>query len=151
MFVIFDLDGTLANIEHRLHHLDKEDMHGNKRKPDWDSFHQFCTRDLPIWPIIRIFKALREQRHTVEIWSGRSDKVRAETQNWLTAHEIHPDNVMMRPAGDNTPDHQLKERWLHKLIADGITPDLVFDDRARLVEMWRRNGIQCCQVAEGQF
>jgi len=151
MFVIFDLDGTLANIEHRLHHIRKKDDQGNKLKPNWDQFHLDCVHDEPIWPIINIFRALRHQRHTIEIWSGRSDKVRAETVNWLEFHGIFADKLLMRMHGDHRPDHELKELWLDQLIGIRDKPDLVFDDRSRLVEMWRRNGIQCCQVAFGDF
>ena len=41
----------------------------------------------------------------------------------------------------------LKER----IRKDGYEPFLVFDDRQRVVDMWRRNGIQCCQVAPGDY
>jgi len=33
----------------------------------------------------------------------------------------------------------------------GYTPSVVFDDRDRVVKMWRENGIRCFQVAEGNF
>jgi len=32
-----------------------------------------------------------------------------------------------------------------------MKPDLVFDDRASVVTMWRENGIACAQVAAGDF
>lgn len=153
MFIVFDLDGTLANIEHRLHHIQKEDQVTKlKRKPDWGAFSRACVDDQPIHQIIRIYQALREQRHSIEIWSGRSDIVRAETENWLQQHDITGyDKLLMRFNGDFTPDDQLKEIWLNHAIRAGKKPDLVFDDHTRLVQMWRRNGIRCCQVAEGGF
>jgi len=152
MFIIFDLDGTLANIEHRLHHIRKRDDAGNKLTQNWDAFHTSCVDDQVIWPIRSIYQALEAQRHTIEIWSGRSDKVRAETEAWLNRFHITGYNkLLMRFHGDYTPDHELKESWLNQLKATGVIPDLVFDDRSRLVEMWRRNGIRCCQVAEGNF
>jgi hypothetical protein len=40
---------------------------------------------------------------------------------------------------------------LDKIRLDGYNPTLVFDDRSRVVEMWRKNGIKCFQVAEGNF
>jgi hypothetical protein len=144
MFIIFDLDGTLANIEHRLHFIQGD-------KKDWDAFHKACVEDSLIESVFGIFDALLEQDHKIEIWSGRSSLVRRETENWLHEHRIIPYKLLMRNQGDYTPDDQLKESWLNTYKASDHTPDLVFDDRSRLVEMWRRNGIQCCQVAPGDF
>jgi len=144
MFVIFDLDGTLANVEHRLHHI-------KGAKKNWDAFFEACVDDTPIIPIIQIFGLLRSNGVKLEIWSGRSDSVRAKTCTWLIEHHLYPDQLLMRSDGDYRPDHELKELWLHQAIEAGHKPDLVFDDRSSLVEMWRRNGIQCCQVAPGEF
>lgn len=48
----------------------------------------------------------------------------------------------MRPIGDNTPDDQLKERWLDEhIVGSGKQIDFVFDDRPKVVRMWRRRGI----------
>ena len=145
MFIIFDLDGTLANIEHRLHFIRTEGQ-----KPDWDSFHKACVNDEPIVPMIKIFQAMR-RAHGIEIWSGRSKMVSDETISWLRIHDIVPDRIRMREEGDYTPDHILKQNWLQEKIYLRLKPDLVFDDRSRLVQMWRNNGIQCCQVANGEF
>jgi phosphoglycolate phosphatase-like HAD superfamily hydrolase len=38
--VIFDLDGTLCDISHRLHFIEN----GNK---DWDGFYAACPDDVP--------------------------------------------------------------------------------------------------------
>ena len=45
----------------------------------------------------------------------------------------------------------MKEELLAQVKADGYEPILAFEDRERVVDMWRRNGIQCCQVAPGDF
>ena len=57
----------------------------------------------------------------------------------------------MRKAGDYRPDAKVKEELLTQVKADGYEPILAFEDRERVVDMWRRNGIQCCQVAPGDF
>ena len=139
--IIFDLDGTLADCDHRRH------LVSNKQRADWEIFYRLCIYDKPIWPVIKIFRALRQEDH-VEIWSGRSEIVRAETEVWLEQHGCGGVRVKMRPDKDYTPDDILKEQWLkncpHKI-------DLVIDDRKKVVEMWRRNGIICAQVAPGDF
>jgi hypothetical protein len=50
-------------------------------------------------------------------------------------------------AGDHRPDTALKAEWMD----EGRKPDLVFEDRASMVAMWRSRGVVCCQVAPGDF
>jgi len=73
--IIFDLDGTLADITHRLHFIQKEPK-------DWDGFFAACVADKPIAHTIEIMNILMN-RDRVEIWTGRSDIVREETIRWL--------------------------------------------------------------------
>src|SRR5690606_35310570 len=82
--------------------------------------------------------------HKVRIWSARSDVVRAETEQWLSDMGIDPCYLQhMRAAGDNTPDATLKRHWLNQ---ERERPDPVYDDRQRVVDMWRAEGIPCFQV-----
>lgn len=138
MNIIFDLDGTLANIDHRTHFV-----RGGKR--DWDSFFRNCPYDLPVPHVIDTFNAHLAAGHRVRIWSGRSDIVRAETEDWLQ-HMAGIDPCYlehMRAADDNTPDVELKRYWLSQAEH---RPDLVYDDRQRVVDMWRAEGVPCFQV-----
>lgn len=139
MFVVFDLDGTIANIEHRRHHLDRKDRR---------AFFAACVDDVPNWPVIKAFRAHVGAGHRVEIWSGRSDEVRRQTLEWLDLRAgIGPSFLThMRAAGDHTPDVDLKRSWLHALHPDE-RPDVVYDDRGRVVDMWRSEGVACFQVA----
>ena len=58
----------------------------------------------------------------------------------------------MRTDGDYTPDDELKEFWLNKLNGGGFSRLVaVFDDRNKVVAMWRRHGVRCFQVAPGDF
>lgn len=139
MFVIFDFDGTLCDVSHRLHFI-------QGKKKSWRKFFEACVDDEPKWPIINTFRAMRSAGHRVEIWSGRSAVVEDRSRTWLDTHvDWDAGNYLkrMRPIGDYTPDDELKESWLHSLT---VKPDLVFDDRQRVVDMWRRNGITCAQV-----
>jgi FMN phosphatase YigB (HAD superfamily) len=120
-------------------------------KPDWDAFHAACVDDTPIEAVLNVFHAIRE-RADAWIWSGRMDTVEEQTVTWLWKHGVIWANLKMRPAGDYTPDDQLKESWLHALSPkDRARLVMVFDDRQRVVDMWRRNGIVCAQVAPGDF
>ena len=59
--------------------------------------------------------------------------------------------LRMRDYHDRTPDTQLKEQWLKEARATDQAPDLVIEDRTRVVEMWRSHGIRCIQVAQHDF
>lgn len=146
MFVIFDLDGTLALCEHRRHFLEKSPK-------DWDGFYAACDRDLPNDPIIGVMNEMIEGMKRVEVWSGRREAERAKTLAWFHQNSVMtPGRLLMRPDKDFTEDSALKARWLDEHLArGGPMPDLVFDDRDRMVAMWRSRGIVCCQVAPGSF
>jgi len=54
----------------------------------------------------------------------------------------------MRPDGDMTPDDIFKEKVLHIIQEQIGGIDLVFDDRNRVVDMWRSHGIPVLQVTD---
>lgn len=146
--VIFDLDGTLALIEHRRHLVEG-------KRQDWTAFYAACIDDEPNLPVIATLHAHRAAGHTVMIVSGRSDEVRPQTEAWLFQHVFTDEPGMsppiMRRAGDYTPDDMLKRQWL----GDGTIPHervlCAYDDRDKVVQMWRNAGVACFQVAPGDF
>jgi hypothetical protein len=142
MFIVFDLDGTLALTEHRAHFL-------NQEPKDWRGFYAACDRDKPCSPLIQTAMTYVCDGHRVEIWSGRSDEVAAKTEAWLTEHGLGGLPLRMRPASDHQPDTKLKAAWLDR--CGDRRPDLVFEDRTSMVAMWRSHGIVCAQVAPGDF
>jgi len=143
--VIFDLDGTLADIEHRLHYV--------ARKPKrWDRFFRACTDDAPNRPVIELAQTLRDAGWEIWIWSGRSDAVRQQTEAWLADHVAFAAPLRMRRDGDHQADITLKESWLLGLAAaDRARLRFIVDDRASVVAMWRSHGLTCLQCAEGDF
>lgn len=156
---IFDLDGTLALIDHRRHILD------SGASDRWQRFYAACVKDLPNVPIIATLRALRDSGAECWVWSGRSDEVVAETEQWLHDHGVFKDvplltldewpcenTFRMRRSDDYTPDDQLKRAWLHALSErDRKRLVGVFDDRDKVVAMWRDNSVACLQVAPGNF
>lgn len=142
MTIIFDLDGTLALIEHRRHLV----RDGKNR---WDEFYRQCVNDEPNKPVIEACSALYSVGHEIVIFSGRSEVVRGETEEWLQKFMVPYHRLFMREEKDNTPDDVLKHGWLLTHIHDDVL--CVFDDRQKVVDMWRANGIPCFQVAPGDF
>ncbi len=142
MKVIFDLDGTLANIDHRLHFV----QNGNK---DWDGFYAACVHDTPKAPIVELALMCADARHDIIISSGRSEKVRRQTITWLLQHKIPYAYLFMRPNGCFVPDTALKKAWLEQGIF-GKKEDILFvvEDRDSMVKMWRGQGLTCLQVEQ---
>lgn len=164
--IIFDLDGTLADIEHRRHFVERDHPINEKKrlseisldsnveidpnqyfwKPDWKAFFEACDQDKYNVPVFEVLRTLRQQ-YEVEIWSGRCESVRKKTEKWIASYQPYlgwADKIplKMRPIRDYTPDEQLKERWLDEHIASGGKPiEFVFDDRAKVIKFWRRRGI----------
>lgn len=146
--VIFDLDGTLADISHRLHYIIRQS--GNKK--DWDSFFEECVNDTPIINIVNLLKSLK--RKNVEIWilSGRSSVVMRQTIKWLDKVGIGYDYLFMRCKDDHRLDTIIKEEWyqeLPQIYKQNIM--CVFEDRQSVVDMWRGLGVTCCQVSDGDY
>ena len=168
MRIVMDLDGTLSDGKHREHFITGETK-------DWDAFFAACDKDGYHAPVVDVLRTLHKAGHSIEIWTGRSEgpggSVRLKTHQWLeyyvgagwfasipseayfsgTAHALSLIPIRMRPHGDYTQDHDLKKLWLDEARAAGRPPELVFEDRDRVVAMWRAEGIPCFQVAPGEF
>ncbi len=139
---VFDIDGTIADCSHRIHHIEKK---------DWRAFFAACGADTPIPHIIGLAQDLASAGKRIIYVSGRSDECSAETARWLDEHKLPVGRTYMRKAGDHRPDNQVKLDLLKQLKADGYRPIMAFDDRDQVVHMWRSAGIPCAQVAEGDF
>lgn len=143
--VIVDIDGTVADLTHRLHYIKDKD---NK---DWENFYDKMTDDTPIagaaeYIVSELAKLvdLDTKLHFIFV-TGRRDTHRAQTVEWLEKHcpLAAPGyyTLIMRRAGDTRTDVEVKE----EIYDIGIAPtrDVVaaFEDRPRIIELWKRKGI----------
>lgn len=141
--VVFDLDGTLSIVGDRKQFL--------KQLPkDWDSFFEACDEDAVNKPIADIFRLLKKSSCEIKIVTGRFEKTRGKTMNWLIKNDlsVHHHDLHMRPDGDTRHDTLVKPELIANFIND---VEMVFEDRNSMVNKWREMGIICLQVAEGDF
>lgn len=149
---IFDLDGTIANVLHRLPLLI-----GSSSPTKHRDFEDACDKDTPNVAVVRTMHMLLAQGAEVWVFSGRSERVQRKTIVWLMQNTLLPpstilDSLVMRPEGDGRPDHEVKQMFVDNMLhEDRDRLVAVFDDRQQVVNMWRRNGITCFQVSEGNF
>jgi len=141
--IIFDFDGTLCDISHRLHHI-------KGPQKNWDAFYADCDKDVPKPHIIAMLNASLEQGYNVEIWTGRTEAVLEKSHKWLYKNGVpgfRKESLCMRPPGNYTPDHILKKEWLDEFMSyNAYAPLCVFEDRQRVIDMWKDNNVLCFPV-----
>ena len=133
---IVDVDGTLALLDGR------------------DPYETVALgNDLPNQPVIQVVRALANHPDVdaIVVVSGRQERSRKVTLDWLEDHGIPFNELHMRPTGDNRPDQMIKEEILDVQLLPRYEVVGVLDDRQKVVDMWRRNGLTCFQVAPGDF
>jgi len=145
--VLVDLDGTLALNLHRYYLIDPA-----RGKPDYKAYFLSCDQDKPNLPVIETVRSLRMSGHKVHIFSARGKVSYNKTVDWLERYKIPYDFLTMRDEGNFTPDEDLKKQWLLEKYPNYKEDILcVFDDRDKVVDMWRSLKVTCFQVAPGNF
>ena len=140
--VIFDIDGTLADVSERIHHL--------RRKPkDWDAFFAGMAQDKTIQSMVRLCNLLYAAGVTIILCSGRNEKHRQETVAWLAEKGVNYHKLLLRKDGDRRSDVIAKRELLAGIDKRHVL--FVVEDRSRVVEMWRAQGLVCLQCAPGDF
>lgn len=143
--IIFDIDGTLADIEHRRHFV-----RGNQK--NWPAFEEGIAYDTPMQHVIDVLLAMKAAgKYTILIASGRGEQSREVTENWLRKYVGDYEKLYMRAEGDYRRDDIVKKEILDQMRSEGYEIVMTFDDRNQVVDMWRDNGIPCFQVAPGDF
>lgn len=145
--IIFDVDGTIADCEHRRKYVD-----GTLGYTDWKKFRAETEFDTPVAHVCDIAKRYIKQGDHVAFFSARNESEREITEkqirDWIgDGHK----GIFLRPNGDYRPDEEFKADLADAFEKMGGKIDLVFDDRNKVVDMWRDRGTTVVQVAEGDF
>ncbi len=157
---IFDIDGTLLDISHRLHHIKGEER-------DWAAFRADAelAKDKPRIEIVKLALPLISSNEFV-FASGRTEAERGATIGYQSPlykalyrhNRFHSfpssDNLSarlyMRKNGDYRPDTIVKAEMLEQMRQDGLNPIMAFDDRPSVIRMWRENGLAVADVGHGK-
>ena len=128
---IVDLDGVVADVRHRLHHLDA-------RPKDWDRFFDAAREDPPHPEGVALVRTLEED-HDVVFLTGRPERCRRDTEHWLADLGFDGHDLVMRPPGQRAPAATVKVRLLRQL-AKGRHVAVVVDDDDRVVDAMKKAG-----------
>jgi FMN phosphatase YigB (HAD superfamily) len=144
--VIFDMDGTLSDADHRRKYAVKGDDY------NWAKFMKEMKND-PVNEHVRdVHNALVAAGKWTYILSARDEKYRKWTDTWCFWNGIEGyKHIFMRPDNDFRPDEIVKREIFDKFFAhlhDRIL--CVFDDRPKVIRMWRELGIRVFNCGTGE-
>jgi predicted kinase len=140
-----DLDGTLANCEHRRHFVKRQEG-----KKDWKGFFDAMSDDKANPPVMEFLQRFKDT-HSIVYCSGRPDSYRKETEKWLKDNNAPNGELFMRNRTDSRQDYIIKEILLDFEVLPRYNLFVCLDDRDQVVKMLRKRGLNVFQVAEGDF
>ncbi len=143
--VLCDLDGTLCNIDHRLHYVKGE-------KKDWKGFFAELINDTPRIEVVDKLMKFEGEGYEIFFVSARPDNYREQTEIWLSecfkGYRPHK-TLFMRRENDKRPDTEVKLDLLNNYFKDKTWIHTVIDDRPSVIRMWREQGLNVIDVGNG--
>jgi phosphoglycolate phosphatase-like HAD superfamily hydrolase len=128
---VFDIDGVVADVRHRLHHLER-------RPKDWGAFFGAAEADVALTAGVVLVHAALANGHEVTWLTGRPSWLRSVTQQWLEDLQLPTGELLMRPHSDFRPARTFKVEALKRLSGRDIV--LFVDDDPDVVESARAAG-----------
>lgn len=152
--IIFDIDGTLADVNHRRHHVS-----GGKK--DWGKFFDEMVNDPPLRDVCLLAELLGDHPLVNQgaiklfLFSGRPETHRKETETWLLQHARSyfqkAEALLMRGEGDYRADTIVKKEMLDGIRGQGYDVRFVVDDRPSVVQMWKDEGLTVLAHDNGEW
>lgn len=138
--IISDLDGTLCDINHRKHYVQ-----GTKK--DWKGFFNDIAKDRLRHDVRTKILDIKAGRPLILV-SARPEEYRDVTESWLNYYGIDYFVLIMRESGDKREDSEVKKEIYNKYLKH-LKIVKIFDDRPRVIRMWRELGLDVEDVGDG--
>ena len=135
---VFDVDGVLADVGHRVHHLEAG-------RHDWRAFFAAAKDDPPLETGVALANELATE-HDLAYLTGRPEGLRRVTRRWLTRHGLPDGPLVMRPPGDYRPARVMKLAAVRRLAADRDV-EIVIDDDHEVVRTLEKAGFAVLQAS----
>lgn len=131
--ILVDIDGTLSDTRRRVRHV----TNGNR---DWESFYSEMNQDTHIEPVCALVRSLHAQGWTIVLGTGRPEKYRRTTEEWMGERGVPYHILLMRKDGDHRPAPVAKMEMLHALRQQGLSVIMAIDDDPRVAQVFRERG-----------
>jgi uncharacterized HAD superfamily protein len=131
--VLVDIDGVLSDDRWRE----------GRKNVSWDEYHSACWEDPPHKDMVAMINGLHEQEYYIVALTGRPEKWRVITMNWLTKHNVAIDELLMRQENDyrRSPELKLAMAARYRDIA------MVIDNRQDIVDAFKALSITTLLVS----
>jgi hypothetical protein len=124
---VLDIDGVVADVRHRLVHL-------QSRPKDWPAFFAAAAADPPLPDGLALVAELAVD-HDIAWLTGRPERLRRLTVSWLQSHDLPTAELHMRRGGDYRPARETKLEVLSRIAARRTIAVFVDDDPAVVAAM----------------
>jgi len=132
--VIFDIDGTIANM-------------GRRGPFDWDQVYKDDVNPI----VVEQIGFHKSKGRKVIIVTGRDATCKDITEEWLEIHGIEYDEIFTRPLNDYRKDTIIKKEIYQNEIVGKYNLLCVYDDRLQVLDMWYEQDIFTFNVNQGNF
>ncbi len=138
--VIFDMDGTLADVSSIRHYLTKYDEGKRRVIKHFDNFHAESVNVPPHSHVVNAAQIAHMLGHAVLVVTARKHMWRNHTAWWLAMHDVPSDMLMMRGDEDNRKDYEVKKDMLDTLRK---AYDIIhaWDDNPSIIKLWKESNI----------
>lgn len=141
--VVCDIDGTVADLSHRLQYAKGDTK-------DWKKFFSLLSLDTPRSEVYRAANELARENGALLVFvSARPEDYRTETEQWLRDNGMVYNNLIMRRKGDKRQDTDVKSDIYNRYLKQ-YDIVRVFDDRPSVIRMWREKGLEVEDVGNGE-
>lgn len=135
--ILCDIDGTIANNDHRQHYLEG--------KKDWDGFFSELSNDLPIPSVIEKINEHHKEGHEIVFLTGRPERYRYSTTLWLYEYFNFDFRLLMR--SDNNQKNKIEVK--RKIFSENFSAEMilcVYENDSDLIHMWRELNLDTIDV-----
>lgn len=146
-YAVFDIDGTIADCNHRLSHAQMK---------EWDTFHSKAAEDAVVKDIADLM-IHAASFYDIILLTGRNERYRKLTEEWLDSTNLnyYVHKILMRPDDDWSHDYEMKITLLEKELGskEAVLQKVAFviDDRDSVVEGLRNYGLTVLQCSQGGY
>jgi FMN phosphatase YigB (HAD superfamily) len=149
---IFDVDGTLANVDSILHHVVNKDRTSEKFKKNFNKFHAESVNVPPHFDVVEMLTHAWHDQQDIIVVTARKEMWRPQTAYWLSKWKIPHHVLFMRENDDNRPDYEVKKDILDQINKIWDVTHAV-DDNPKIIRLWQENGISTTKIGtwDGEY